>query len=391
MPHAQSGKTQTPYAHAGAFAAAEEPDIPVFCFSETAMQARLRRYLDGFPGETTYAVKCNALAPLLAALAAGGVHGFDVASVREIEQVRAIAPDALLHYHNPVKSRREIEAAYRLHGCTRFAVDCIEEIEKIHAIIGGDPAVELAVRFVLPRERGSSAHDFSTKFGAPEHECAALLSQAAGLGYAPVLTFHPGSQCHDPQVYVRHIEAAGRIAAAAGEAPVGVLNVGGGFPANYLLQTSPEPEAFFAAIDAAVDAAFPDRRPRLECEPGRGMAADCMSLLTRVKLVSADDVFLNDGIYGGLMEYYQAPDLRQPFRVWRDGVALDGPTRSFKTFGPTCDPLDVLPHRLDLPDDLREGDYIEFGGAGAYGPACVTDFNGYGAHGFAHVRAVLSL
>lgn len=391
MPHTQAGTTQTPYADAGALAAAEEPDAPVFCFSESALRARLRRYLDGFPGETTYAVKCNAMSPVLAVLASGGVHGFDVASVQEIEQVRAIAPDALLHYHNPVKSRREIEAAYRTHGCKRFAVDCIEEIDKLHSIICGDPSVELAVRFVLPRERGSSSHDFSTKFGAPEHECAALLGQAAALGYAPVLTFHPGSQCHDPQVYVRHVEAAGRIAAAATDVTVSVLNVGGGFPANYLLQTSPEPEAFFAAINAAVDAAFPDGRPRLECEPGRGMAADCMSLLTRVKLVSADDVFLNDGVYGGLMEYYQAPDLRQPFRVWRDGFVLDGPTRSFKTFGPTCDPLDVLPHRLDLPDDLHDGDYIEFGGAGAYGPACVTRFNGYGEHGLARVRDVLSL
>ena len=32
-----------------------------------------------------------------------------------------------------------------------------------------DTEVEIAVRFVLPRDRGSSAHDFSTKFGAPEH------------------------------------------------------------------------------------------------------------------------------------------------------------------------------------------------------------------------------
>ena len=389
MPDTHSNAGQL-YANAGAFAAAEEPDAPVFCFSEAALRARLKRYLAGFPGETTYAVKCNSLPPVLAALAAGGLQGFDVASVREIEQVRAVAPQAQLHYHNPVKSRREIEAAYRVHGCTRFAVDCVQEIEKVHAIIGGDPSVEFAVRFVLPREHGSSSHDFSTKFGAPEHECAGLLTKVVALGYAPVLTFHPGSQCHDPQVYIRHIEAAGRISAAS-ETVVSTLNVGGGFPANYLLQTTPEPEDFFAAIDAAVLSAFDGNHPALECEPGRGLVADCMSLLTCVKLVSADDVFLNDGIYGGLMEAYQAPDLRQPFRVWRDGALRKGSTRSFKTFGPTCDPLDVLPHRLDLPGDLREGDYVEFGGAGAYGPACVTDFNGYGAHGLAHVRAVLSL
>ena len=103
---------------------------------------------------------------------------------------------------------------------------------KIADIVGQDSSVEFAVRFVLPRERTSSAHDFSTKFGAPEHIAVALLQDADRRGYVPVLTFHPGSQSRDPQVYARHIEAAHRIAKTAG-VHVGKLNVGGGFPATY--------------------------------------------------------------------------------------------------------------------------------------------------------------
>ena len=56
--------------------------------------------------------------------------------------------------------------------------------------------------------------------------------EAARRGYRPLLTFHPGSQTRDPQTYVRHIEAAARIAAAAG-ITLSKLNVGGGFPADY--------------------------------------------------------------------------------------------------------------------------------------------------------------
>ena len=107
-----------------------------------------------------------------------------------------------------------------------------------------------------------------------------------------------------------------------------------------------------------------------------------MSLLARVKLVctDGDDIFINDGVYGGLMEFMQVPELQPPYRALRDGAVLGGESKSWKVFGPTCDPLDVLPNRLDLPASLRDDDYIEFGSLGAYGIATSTGFNGYGTH-----------
>ncbi len=375
-------KRSTQYPDAASVALALKPDEPLFCFSAKELKVRAQQFLKHFPGLVTYAVKCNPARDVLKTLAQAGITHWDVASVHEMEAVRAVDADARFHYHNPVKSRREIEDAYRVHGCRRFVVDCREELQKIYDIVGTDETVEIAVRLVLPYNRGSSAHDFSTKFGAPDHICIELLKMAVSLGYKPVLTFHPGSQSKEPQVYVRHIEAAARIAKQAG-VTVRKLNVGGGFPANYMLSTAPEPEVFFRVIEDAVIKAFgADMKPALECEPGRGMVATCMSLLTRVKLVctDGDDIFINDGVYGGLMEFMQVPDLHPPFRVLRDGKEVEGASKSFKVFGPTCDPLDVLPHRLDIAADLREGDYIEFGTLGAYGLATATRFNGYGNH-----------
>ena len=381
-----------PFADALSVTKTLQPEEPVFCFSPAELKSRAQQFLDNFPGLVTYAVKCNPSHDVLVTLADTGISTWDVASVQEMSAVRKVQPTAKFNYHNPVKSRHEIADAYNIYGCRRFSVDCREEVQKIIDVVGKDETVELAARLVLPRERGTSAHDFSTKFGAPEHICIELLQQVKAAGYEPVLTFHPGSQSKEPQVYVRHIEAAGRIARNAGIV-VKKLNVGGGFPANYELSTAPEPEVFFRAIENAVTKAFGADRPALECEPGRGIVATCMSLVVQVKLVctDGDDIFINDGVYGGLMEFMQAPELKPPFRLIRDGKAIEGISKSYKVFGPTCDPTDVLPHRLDLQQGIKEGDFIEFGTLGAYGLATSTRFNGYGEHSIVTVDRVLEM
>ncbi len=385
--------TNLTFESAAAASLALQPDAPLFCFSAEQLRARATVFINGFPGETTFAVKANSSPQVIKVLADAGIKAWDVASVHEMATVAKIVPNARFHYHNPVKSRREIADAYKIHKCQRYVVDCREELAKIADIIGPAKNIEIAVRFVLPRERASSAHDFSTKFGAPDHICVELLKQVVALGYTPLLTFHPGSQCKEPHHYVRHIDAAARIAQTAG-VTIPKLNVGGGFPANYVLSTAPEPQIFFKIIEEAVVKAFAeDKRPALECEPGRGLVASCMSLLTRVKLVctDGDDIFINDGVYGGLMEYMQAPELKPPFRVIRDGKVIEGPAKSFKVFGPTCDPIDVLPHRLDILATLREDDYIEFGSLGAYGLATMTNFNGYGGNEIVSVDQAFAL
>ncbi len=378
-------------ANAAILSQSQDGEMPVFCFSAKALEARAKIFMTGFKGEVSFAVKSNPSREVIATLAELGVTAWDVASVQEIELVHGIQPTAHFHYHNPVKSRREIERAYKQFNCRRFCVDCREELAKIVEIVGEDRKVEIAVRLVLPRDRGASAYDFSTKFGAPEHIAIELLKKVAALGFIPVLTFHPGSQSKDPQVYARHIEAASRIAKQAG-VDITKLNVGGGFPADYEYSKAPEPDVYFRVIEVARDQHFAGMTmPKLECEPGRGLVAGCMSLLASVKLVctDGDDIFINDGVYGGLMEYWQVPELKPPVRTIRKGKFLQGQLKNWKVFGPTCDPLDVLPHRLDLAADLKDGDFVEFGMLGAYGISTLTHFNGYGEHTVLPVGEVL--
>jgi ornithine decarboxylase len=353
------------------------PEAPTFCYSAEIVHSRARTFLSEFPGEVAYAVKANSDPDVLLTLASCGIHIFDVASVEEMALVRSLVPGARLHYHNPVKSRSEIAKAYRLYGCRRFAADHADEIDKITAVVGDAPGTEIAVRFRLTTN-GDSAHDFSSKFGATPEEASDLLRQAVVAGFVPVLTFHPGSQCLKPSAYARHIRQAAQIAADAG-VTLATLNVGGGFPARYLASDVPPLEDYFHAIDATAHEAFGAHRPALECEPGRGLVAPAISLLTRVKLVKGArrEVYINDGVYGALMEVNQAPCLLPRYRVIRDGATVTGPTAPFVLYGPTCDPIDRLPVALDLPLDIAEDDYIEFDSLGAYGSATATRFNGY--------------
>jgi ornithine decarboxylase len=371
-------RDQSPcFLDAGDVARKLAPDMPVFCYSGAALRARAALFMQGFPGEVSYAVKANPAPHVLETLAGAGITMWDVASLEEMAAVRSASRSARFHYHNPVKSRTEIREAYVRFDCRRFAVDCREELDKISEVVGQSADIEIAVRFVLKREANASAHDFSSKFGANEAEAASLLREAAGRGYRVVLTFHPGSQCRSPEAYERHIVAAHRIAAEA-QVELAALNVGGGFPGDYPNSPAPSLKAYFEIIGATCDRQF-GAGVKLECEPGRGLVASSHSLLARIKLVrNGTDIFLNDGVYGALLECAQVPELMPRVRALKSGQALRGSECEYTVYGPTCDPLDVLPHQLKLPAGLREGDYLEFCALGAYGAATATRFNGYG-------------
>jgi ornithine decarboxylase len=356
-----------------ALVAAERPDEPVFVLCPAEVAAGARRFLAGFPGLTTYAVKANPEPAVLMGLIQAGLRGFDVASPEEIRLVRRLCPEAALHYHNPVKSREELRFAHA-QGVRAYAVDSRAELAKIAEVLPAE-GVELSVRFRLPVK--GAAYDFGAKFGATEAGAAALAREAADLGFRVSLTFHPGTQCRTPAPFVAYVEAAARIAAAAGVRPAR-LNVGGGFPGGRA-EGAPPLETFFAAIEAAVAEAFGPDRPELVCEPGRGLVAGAMALVTRVKLIREDGaVFLNDGVYGGLAEAPLINCVPRARACDGAGAARAGAGLPRVIFGPTCDSVDMLPGETALPADLAEEDFVIFEGLGAYGTATCTRFNGFG-------------
>ncbi|MBM9595299.1 type III PLP-dependent enzyme [Roseitranquillus sediminis] len=377
------GLDNTFWAKPADYVRALEPEEPVLFFSPAILQATARRFLEGFPGLVTYAVKSNPDAVVIQNLDAAGIRGYDVASIYEIELIRTVAPGAAMHYNNPVRSRNEIARAVEL-GVRSFSVDSGSELAKLGGLV---PAgAEISVRFKLPVK--GAAYDFGAKFGTTAEHAAILLAEVEQMGFVPSLTFHPGTQCTDPQAWDAYIRTAARIAQDAG-VRLARLNVGGGFPAHRVRGDMPRLDDIFRLIDRVTGEAFGTERPDLVCEPGRGMVAEAFSLATQVRAIRDDaHVFLNDGVYGGLAELpliglIDRVDVRDS-----EGRARSGAARDRIVFGPTCDSVDRLPGTLPLPADMEEGDYVVFHGMGAYSTATVTRFNGFGV---LRMATVLSL
>ena len=362
------------YADTRSLIEAEAPDYPSFLFSEAELRRSAARFQQDFDGLTTYAVKANPSEHVLAILTDAGLTAFDVASPSEMALVRRLAPQAAMHYNNPIKSRREITTARETYGVSSFTIDDLGQLDELEEMIPASPDIEVTVRFKASKARKS--YDFGSKFGVLEAGAVELIEEVKRRGYATSLCFHVGSQCEGVAAYERQIEAAGRIAKAAG-ITLKRLNVGGGFPAPYLTSKAPELTAYFEAIRKAAKRVFGASKPDLIAEPGRAMVTSSTSLLLRVKHQRAGRaVYLNDGAYGALMEVKFMPIL-PPTRVWRGTEVLEGETAPFAVWGPTCDSYDRLPQIFDLPVEIDEDDWVEFGLLGAYSQASTTAFNGF--------------
>ncbi len=367
------GLSKTIWAHPSEFLAHHDPEHPVLFFAPQVLQATARRFLDGFPGLVTYAVKSNPEPVVIENLAAAGIRGFDVASPTEIRMIARLVPEAAMHYNNPVRSRAEIAVGVE-HGVASWSVDSASELDKLIALVPA-AGTEIAVRFKLPV--AGAAYNFGAKFGATVELAAVLLRRVADAGFVPALTFHPGTQCTEPEAWLAYIGAAAGIARDAG-VRIARLNVGGGFPSHRLQGMMPALEAIFALIDRATGEAFGADRPALVCEPGRGLVADAFTLAARVKAVrDGAHVFLNDGVYGALAELPLIGGIDRIEVMGPEGIRR-GPVTPRIVFGPTCDSVDRLPGEVMLPEGIAEGDFVLVHGLGAYSTATNTRFNGFG-------------
>jgi ornithine decarboxylase len=359
------------------------PERPVALARPDAVAVAARWFQDNFKGDVFYAVKANPSPWVIETLVANGVTSFDVASIPEIELVAAYAPNARLAFMHPVKSRSAISRAYHEFGVTTFAFDTHEELTKILEATGGARDLTLMVRLAVSAV--GAAYSLSGKFGVETHEASSLLLAARQATQGRLgVAFHVGSQCMRPTAFQAAMAQASRAIVRAG-VMVDIVDVGGGFPSVYPGMVPPDMADYVDSIERGFAEMMVHEDTELWCEPGRALVAEASSILTKVELKKGDALYLNDGSYGSL---FDAAHTKWPFPVklfraaedGEDGEAreVEGPLRPFRFYGPTCDSLDHMPGPFWLPDDIREGDYVEIGMLGAYGVAMNTRFNGFG-------------
>ncbi len=355
-----------------------KPAKPLYIMYPDRITDAARNFVGAFRGTPMYAVKTNPDAIALNAVARGGIKVFDVASLAEIKLVAQHFANAEMHFMHTIKAPEEIHAAYHDYGVRHFVLDHEDELFKIMRETDLAQDLNLTVRIALPKN-GAALIDFSSKFGAHFEDAVDLLQKCRPVSRSLVISFHVGTQTVDPSRYGLAIDYCAAVMKAAGVS-VDVINVGGGFPVNYVDQPN------VCTINDCFDAI--DRRlaehnlshMKLMAEPGRVLVANAAKLVTRVELRKDDLLYINDGVYGGLFDAAKWVETHYPVAAISCDRPFDGPRRAYRLAGPTCDSLDMMEGPFALPADIGMGDWIVFDQVGAYSQCLRSDFNGFGAY-----------
>ena len=350
-----------------------KPEKPIYCIRKKSIQTASTYFKNKFPGKVLYAVKTNSHPEVLKTIAESGIENFDVASIQEIKDIRAITPSAKCSYMHTVKSRESIKEAYFDHNIKAFSLDTKDELIKIIEATDQAKDLELFVRVSVSNEHAEI--DLSKKFGALTSEAIGLLRLTKQYAKKVGLSFHVGSQCMHPISYAKGIADIGNIIRKTKIVP-DYINIGGGFPAIYPDLVPQSLDNYFEEIKKALSNLKLEKLPEILCEPGRALVAESGSTIVRVHLRKKQKLYINDGTYGTLFDA-GTPNIVYPSRLIKNGKVISKKLTAFDFYGPTCDSMDYMKGPFLLPNNIKENDYIELGQLGAYGLTFRTQFNGF--------------
>ena len=231
-----------------------------------------------------YAVKANPAVEIIDLLRDKG-SSFDIASIYELDKVmdRGVSPDRI-SYGNTIKKSKDIRYFYEK-GVRLFSTDSEADLRNIAKAA---PGAKIYVRILT---EGSTTADWplSRKFGCQTDMAMDLLILARDLGLVPYgISFHVGSQQRDISVWDAAIAKVKVIFERLKEEDgivLKLINMGGGFPANYITRTN-SLETYAEEIIRFLKEDFGDDLPEIILEPGRSLIANAGILVSEVVLVA---------------------------------------------------------------------------------------------------------
>jgi ornithine decarboxylase len=211
-----------------------------------------------------------------------------------------------------------------------------------------------------------------------------LLVLSRELGLQPYgVSFHVGSQQRDIGAWdaaIDKVRVIFRRLRNENGIQLKMINLGGGFPANYVARTH-DIATYAREITRFLHEDFADEMPEIIIEPGRSLVANAGVLVCEVVLISRKSstalnrwVFTDVGKFSGLIETMDEA-IKYPLYCEREG-----PGEEVILAGPTCDSVDILyeKYRYTLSSDLRIGDRLYWFSTGAYTSSYSSiEFNGF--------------
>jgi len=328
-----------------------------------------------------YSVKANPASEIIALLHQLGSN-FEFASIYEMDKVLAlgIPPEKLL-YGNTIKKASDIAYSYKK-GIRLFATDCLSDLENIgtHA-----PGSRVFVRILV---QGGETADWplSRKFGCHPMGALTLCEAALKRGLTPYgLSFHVGSQQRAVWQWNEALASVAQIFSLAKSKGINLemVNMGGGFPANYVNKTHSIKE-YASEIHRYLHENFNGHLPEIIVEPGRALVGNAGILVSEIITISKKSrsdshrwVYLDTGKFNGLIE---TMDEGTKYPVVMAEENEKKRVGEVILAGPTCDSVDIMyeKSRYKLPLNARSGQRLYWLSTGAYTSSYASvEFNGF--------------
>lgn len=342
---------------------------PCLAMSPQIIMERARRCGAGLRNvKVYYAVKANDDQEVVRVISKAGL-GFEVGSISELNEVihLGVPPEKIIS-SNPIKAPEFIAYAVS-HGVKMFAFDSRVEVDKLVKLA---PDCEAVIRLSVPNE--GSEWPLSGKFGVEFGPAVELLAYAKVRGLNVVgIGFHVGSQCTNLQAWDTAIGLAAKLCDEARTMGlnINVLNLGGGYPAQYL-KPIPTVDEIEDRIARALSRWFPSGIDII-LEPGRYLVGDAGIFVSRVigKAQRQDGlwVIIDVGVFNGLAEALGG--IRYEFVPLREGRKI-----RCIVAGPSCDGFDVIDREVIMAEP-EVGDIVLILTAGAYTTVYAGRFNGF--------------
>ena len=372
---------------------AAEVGTPVYIYSKATFKNHLQKIRDAYSElapMVCYSVKACGNINILKFLAEAG-SGFDVVSGGELYRVKQAGGDlSRVVYAGVGKTDTEIIEALNA-NIGYFNIESEAELENLIRLAKQQGKQTRAALRVNP-DVDPKTHTYTTtgkketKFGVDIERARKVFVDYGGNKSVKLcaIHLHLGSAGRTVEPYVEAIEKIlALIEQLRGDGfAIEALDIGGGYGADYITDTSPTASDYAAAIVPLLAG----RDLRLILEPGSSIAANAGILVTQVLFLKTSgrkkfvivDAGMNDLIRPPL---YDAFHFIWPAQVderfvprYRDkDLKLEG-TEVVDVVGPICESADFFAKDRALPP-VKRGDLISIFTAGAYGFTMSSNYN----------------
>jgi diaminopimelate decarboxylase len=372
----------------------KEYGTPLYLFDEYTLRSMCREFKNEFGQryeDTTviFASKAFLNRAVAGILKEEGI-GLDVVSAGEMFIARSVDfPSDMMYLHGNNKSVEELRIALR-NRIARIVVDSFDELMLLGKLAEEAGCIPDILLRITPGVDPHTHQHITTgvagsKFGFPLFDAERAVSMAMSMpGLNLVgLHCHTGSLIYEPQPYVEAIDVMLDFAAQMGEKhgfELEELDIGGGFPVRYTVNSSPVRIADFA--EAIVSELYGRCRtlgmsaPALTIEPGRAIVARAGIALYRTgmkKDISGLKRYVS--IDGGMADNIRPALYDAEYEALVANKAAAEDTDMVTIAGKFCESGDILIKEIKLPP-VSSGDIIAVPVCGAY---CIPMSSNYNA------------